>query len=427
MSRTPRLPTWMVGSGIIAVSMGVMNVTTYGFTLAAARLLGPAEYGVLAALMGLMLVLNVVSLGLQATAARRVAAAPEAVRRTETEIVWASYRAAIALGLLTLAASPALTVLLRFDSWWEGVLLAVGTMPLTIMGAQAGVLQGERRWLSLAGIYLAVGVGRLGFGLVGVLWRSDAVGAMAGVAVGNLVPALIGWWLLRHPSRTDDLEPGPAAPEASGRSRSVIGEVMHNSHALLAFFALANADVVAARITLSEQQAGLYAGGIILAKAVLFLPQFVVVLSFPSMASRAAEGLHVRALALVAALGACAVVGVLVLPGLAVLFVGGGEYDELRGHIWAFAVLGTLLAIIQMLVYEVVARQHRRAVFAIWLALGTLVLATPFVDSVGQLVATVAAVDVALLAVLVAVGSRGASPDALSPSPEPEVPLRADQ
>ena len=237
--------------------------------------------------MGLMLVLNVVSLGLQATAARRVAAAPEDVRRTETEIVWASYRAAIVLGLLTLAAVPALTVLLRFDSWWEGVLLAVGTMPLTIMGAQAGVLQGERRWLSLAGIYLAVGVGRLGFGLVG-----DAVaqrrrgrhgrggGRQPGPGAHRVVAAAPPL-----PHRRPGARCG-RGPQASGRSRSVIGEVMHNSHALLAFFALANADVVAARITLTEQQAGLYAGGIILAKAVLFLPQFVVVLSFPSMASR---------------------------------------------------------------------------------------------------------------------------------------------
>ena len=115
MTRTRPLPTWMVGSGVIAVSMGVMNVTTYAFTVASARLLGPSQFGVLAALMGLMLVLNVVSLGLQATAARRVAAAPDAVRRTETEIVWASYRAAAVMGFLTLAASPLLIALLRLD------------------------------------------------------------------------------------------------------------------------------------------------------------------------------------------------------------------------------------------------------------------------------------------------------------------------
>jgi O-antigen/teichoic acid export membrane protein len=74
--RRRSLPGWLVGSGVIAVAMGVMNLTTYGFTILAARLLGPAEYGALAAVMGLLLVVNVVSLGLQATGARRVSAAP---------------------------------------------------------------------------------------------------------------------------------------------------------------------------------------------------------------------------------------------------------------------------------------------------------------------------------------------------------------
>ena len=42
----------------------------------------------------------------------------------------------------------------------------------------------------------------------------------------------------------------------------------------------------------TDHDAGLYAGGLILAKAVLFLPQFVVVVAFPSMstAERAAPG-----------------------------------------------------------------------------------------------------------------------------------------
>lgn len=43
---------------VIAVAMAAMNLTTYGFTILAARLLGPVEYGALAAVMGLLLVLN---------------------------------------------------------------------------------------------------------------------------------------------------------------------------------------------------------------------------------------------------------------------------------------------------------------------------------------------------------------------------------
>ena len=72
----------------------------------------------------------------------------------------------------------------------------------------------------------------------------------------------------------------------------MLRETFHNSHALLAFFALSNADVIIARTTLDERQAGLYAGGLILTKAVLFLPQFVVVIAFPSMSRAGPTGVR---------------------------------------------------------------------------------------------------------------------------------------
>ena len=66
----------------------------------------------------------------------------------------------------------------------------------------------------------------------------------------------------------------------------MLREVAHNSHALLAFFALSTADVIVSRSVARRPRGGLYAGGLILAKAVLFLPQFVVVLALPCDGSR---------------------------------------------------------------------------------------------------------------------------------------------
>ena len=101
---------------------------------------------------------------------------------------------------------------------------------------------------------------------------------------------------------------------------------------LLAFFALSNVDIVIARNVLTEHDAGLYAGGLILTKAVLFLPQFVVVIAFPSMSTiaerrRALTG----SLGLIAAVGAVATAGAVVLPDLALIFVGGDELRRDRG------------------------------------------------------------------------------------------------
>jgi O-antigen/teichoic acid export membrane protein len=400
---------------VIAAAMGVMNLTTYGFTILAARLLGPVEYGALAAVMGLLLVLNVVSLGLQATGARRVAAAPGGRAAIEREVMRTSYRCALALGVISLAASPLIVSLLNLDSWLVAVLVAVTVVPLTVMGGQAGILQGERRWGPLALIYLGVGVGRLAFGLAALLVAPDNLGAMIGVTVGAFVPAIAGYWALRR-TALSAAPAGHPASSSAGAVGGVLRETFHNSHALLAFFALSNADVLIARSVLDEHLAGLYAAGLILTKAVLFLPQFVVVIVFPSMSSqRTARRLNLMALGLVFAIGLATVAGTAVLSGLAVTFVGGPEYDELRGSLWLFAALGTLLAMLQLMVYNVVARQRQRAVFAIWTALLVLLVVGAAMSSVRSLVLAVLAVDTLLFAVLLV--RAGVRSNRLEPEP----------
>ena len=402
-----RVPSWLVGSGVIAVAMAVMNVSTYGFTILAARLLGPGHYGALAALMGLLLVLTVVSLGLQATAARRVSADPAATVAIEQSTLSASYRSALVLGLLCLVVSPVVDWALRLDSWATAALLAVTVVPLTVMGGQSGILQGERRWFPLALVYLMNGLGRIGCGTVALLLRPDPLGAMLGVALGAFFPTVVGWFALRHPSRSAQPAPVPAPvpagpPEdAAAAPTRFLYEMVHNSHALLAFFALSNADVVLARTFLGDRQAGLYAGGLILSKAVLFLPQFVVVVAFPSMAEAGArKAMHLKSLALVLAIGALAVVAAAVLSGLAVVFIGGSEYAALQPALWTFAGLGTVLAMVQLMVYNVVARQDQRSVYLVWAALAVLLCAVPFVGTVTSLLTVVWCVDGLLLVVL---------------------------
>ena len=106
----------------MAVSISVANVATYGFTVLAARALGPHEYGAVAALLAASLVIGVLALGLQATAARRVSAEPEHRAEIEHEIIRVGWRAAVWLGLVLLVLSPLVERLLRLDS----VITAVG-------------------------------------------------------------------------------------------------------------------------------------------------------------------------------------------------------------------------------------------------------------------------------------------------------------
>ncbi len=389
---------------VIAVAMGVMNVATYGFTIVAARVLGPRDYGAFAALMGVLLVLMVASLALQATAARRIAATPDHVHQIEGVILKVGLQASLGVGLLCLVLAPVVNQVVRLDHLATAALIALAAAPLTLMGAQAGILQGERRWVPLAMIYLSVGVPRLAIGLAMILWRPTAFYAFLGVALAAYVPVLVGWLALRHPR-----EPGDHSPDHS--SRALWHETFHNSNTLLAFFALTNVDILVARNVLDSHQAGLYAGGLIMVKAVLFLPQFVVVLAFPSMSdASAARATLVKSLLVVALFGTAASMGALVLSGLAVIFVGGEEYSSIKDQLWVFAGLGTVLAMVQLLIYSVLARQARRAVLLVYFALLAVVGAGQLAGSVDELMLIVLGVDLALLASLVMVALRHSSP-----------------
>lgn len=390
---------------VIAVAMGVMNVATYGFTIIAARLLGPRDYGAFAALMGVLLVIMVGSLGLQATAARRIAAAPGHVHQIEGVILRVGLQASLGMGALCLALAPVIDQVVRLDSLPTAALVAFAAAPLTMMGAQAGILQGERRWGPLAAIYVGVGVSRLVIGTALILWRPTEFVAFLGVAVAAYVPVLVGWLALRHHPR----EPGDHSPEHS--SRALWHETLHNSNTLLAFFALSNVDILVARNVLDGHEAGLYAGGLIMAKAVLFLPQFVVVLAFPSMSNAsAARATLFKSLLVVVLLGGLTSLGVWILSGLAVVFVGGQEYSSIQAELWVFAGLGTVLSMVQLLVYSVLARQARRAVILVYAALLVLVVAGQLTESATELVLVVLAVDLTLLGSLVLVALRHSNP-----------------
>jgi O-antigen/teichoic acid export membrane protein len=382
---------------VIAVAMGIMNLSTYGYTVLAAHTIGKEAYGAFSALMGALLVISVLSLGLQATGARRISAHPEQVVAIERVVLGVGLRSAVVLGAVCLALAPVLNAVLHLDSLPTALMVGAAAFPLTYMGAQAGVLQGERRWGLLSLVYLGQGLGRVFFGVGLMAFWPTELAAMAGVALGCWVPVVIGALALSRP-RAD-------APHSEGHpGLELLREVGHSSQALLAFFALSNADILVARATMSDSEAGLYAAGLIMAKAILFLPQFVVVVAFPSMSKEeTSRTTLLAALGLSALLGGVGVLATLVLPSWAQVFVGGDDFAAITDDLWKFAIVGILLAMIQLLVYSALARRQGRAVILIWTALAVLVLGALAVDMATSLVLVVMAIDGALFLALLGV------------------------
>ena len=399
------------GGGGIIVGTAVMNVCTFGFTIVAAGILDTASYGAFFALLNLLMVVAVVNMGLQATAARRIVADPPAVAHIEHTILRVGYGTALAVGGGLAVLSPAVTWLLQLDSVVPALVLAALAVPTTIMGAHVGILQGEKRWGALTWVYVLAGVPRIA-GLVLLWWQPNESMALFGSGLGYIAPVVLGWWVLRRPRRdavprtsTSDGAPDVTAPWP------ILLESLRSARALLAFFALANVDIVVARHVLSDDASGLYAVGLLVAKIMLYLPQFVVIVMFPSLAtSHQRRRAIIRGTTAILALGAVCTLGVLLLAGVTADVLDSEKLGAVEDHLWLFAVLGTLLSITQLLVYATLARQGRRSIHLVWAALVVCVLAGSATTTPTQLLAVMITVTVVLTGALVVISLRSDTP-----------------
>src|SRR6266540_1850760 len=111
----------------IAPAMAVANGLNYAFNLVMLRLLEPADYGALGALLAVILIGTVPGLALQAVVARHTA-------------LRAGDRRAV----------PALAAFLHLGSSAPALWLAANVLPLPIVSALQGMLQGAQHFGALA-------------------------------------------------------------------------------------------------------------------------------------------------------------------------------------------------------------------------------------------------------------------------------------
>lgn len=339
---------------LVSVALAANNAASYLLTVVAARLLVPDVFGELGALLALMVVGVVPAMGLQTVVALRVAAGGGHRQLGR----------AMALGLTTTAAvtaaavalSPVVVVVLRLDGLWQALWLAASLAPLSLLGFFHGVLQGTGRFHRLAVMIGLEALGKAGGALAGLLLAGTTGGTVAGAAIGSTVVAAIGWVMC-------------GAPRPTRRAPGELAAVVHAAQAMLALVLLVNLDLLLARYFLSGSEAGEYAIGATLTKIAYWLPSAVGVLVLPRLADPADRARAVRvALAVCAGLDALVVVGAAVFgPQLAVL-IGGSQYTGADLPMWCFALVGSLLALVQILLFSRIAHGDRRSAGLVWLA-----------------------------------------------------------
>ena len=329
--RQPTTPSRaLLGSGLfVGLATFAANGLNALFQIALARVLSPAEYSVLVALVVITLIAAVPPLAFQASVAREVALeldggrsdrAGAALRDTVRGLVpWA-------LGVLLLGGVVSAVMAVAGSGDAAATFATTSTIAFAlVIPAVWGGLLGARLFLvfglaqlAFAGTRFAAG---LGIGLAG----GDAAAVMGGVAAATALTLGLTFLPLRGLWH---------AAERAGRRRLATLPNAAAATGLTVLMALATVDVLVANLAFSSTTAGSYGVASVCARVQLLLPIGVVTVLFPRVATLRDPERERRHL--LAGLGVVATLGALVT---AVLWVFAGPIvDDIFGEKYHAAV-----------------------------------------------------------------------------------------
>jgi glycosyltransferase involved in cell wall biosynthesis/O-antigen/teichoic acid export membrane protein len=385
-------------TGMLVLALGLLNGSNYLFHVVVSRQLGPSDYGALAALLAILLVLSV-PLGVLQTLIAQRAAALRAQGNEEdvTELAASTTRGVLPLvlaaGVATLLLAAPLLALFLDVSFASASLLAPVVVLGTLCAIPLGVLQGTMRFGAFAVVVLSGVVVRLVSGIGFVEAGLGVPGAMLAGSLAAAVSLVVGFSLVGLR--------GGVLTKVRGSLEGLRGGFRVALFALVAFWLLAQVDIVLARHFLDPEEAGFYSSAGLLARALPFMAAAVAFVAFPRFVTareRGEDALHWlrTSLVAVAVLVVAAFVILVPLRNVIVELTFGERYGPAASLLPLLCVGMGALALVGLLTYFHIAMGSRAHVIPIAGLVLEVALILLFHDSAEQIAAIVAAVAVAV-------------------------------
>jgi len=363
----------LLGGGGLAffVASCVSNGSNFLFHVIMSRILGPATYGALGSLLGVITIVTFAVGALQATVTQGVAEragtgarGPLALRR---HILQAGFAAAASLCVIT-ALSPTIEHYLHLASPMPVIMLSLYVALTLLTLVPQGVLLGQLRFRVVALSLVGGALVRLGTGIVLTELGLGLEGALVASVLSACAVLFVLLWPLRH--------------EVWNSSGDVVA--IHLSSAALAvaalggFATLVGVDSFLARHYLGGLASGEYVAAATGARIALFLPGAIALIAFPKFAAARGAGVEARrvlttSLLAVAGLEAIAVGVMLLVPHLLISILFGAKYEQAAGALRILSLPAAGLGLISVLVYFYLAGRSLRSLFC-WVGVALAVV-----------------------------------------------------
>ena len=352
--------------GLAAATMG-SNLVAVVFTVIFTRALGADGYGSLAALLNLTVILFVPGSALQVAAAReatlgRLGRGGELSGTLER---WGRHIliALVVVAVVSAVAREPLARLINVEQEWAAAAVPATAVLWLLLCLQRGLLQSARAYRAVGLSVLLEALGRLALAVVLVVAGLGVTGAYLGTLASLALTAAALAWLHRRRLGPPDLHSRPHPLPALVRDATL------PIAALTLVAALQNVDVIMAKHVLTETVAGVYAATTVAAKAVVWIAVGLGFWVLPEATRRAAAGrdarpVLARALGVIAALSAAALVIFALVPELLLRTAFGADYESGADVLLMLGAAYALLASSYLCV-QFLLGLHRRAVIPV--------------------------------------------------------------
>lgn len=360
----------LVSSGVLLfLALNVANVSNYLYQVIMGRSLhAHGNYSLLNSVVQLVNVVAPSLTFLQTASAKAIASATEApvplAQPWHDPLTRAALKWCGVATLIFILASPLIAGAIHTSSVGPALILAAGVIPAAMLAIGQGRLQGLHALRAFAILAISVAVLRLILGPLAVALGTGVTGAGMALALAAFLGST---WALYRTRRA-----GPVSVAA------VRGDLGRGAFALVFFWLMVSADIVAARVFLTinhGQTANQYTAASVVGKAVFWLPAAVTIAVYPRVARDRSRGtsttaLLVRSMILTLGLSSFAVLALKVLgPTVIPIFYGHG-YDQASRLSWEVGLAVIPFALGNLLVYYHLASEGVRVAVAVAVAAG---------------------------------------------------------
>ena len=340
----------LIRDGIILFTATMIaNASGYIYHLGMGRILGPADYGALGAILSLLYILLVPFNVIQTTISKFVAKFK--ANGQENKIKYLFYYSLKKLFILSIVSLVLFIIISPFIASFINIsthnlfIISILIPFVLLLPVNRGFFQGYQTFKPLGINIVIEAFSKLIFGFILVLLGFGLSGAIIGIILSYVIPLIASFfWLGKsYSKKSEDIE-----------IKSIYKysfPVLLTMLSLTAFYSL---DVILVKHYFNDLSSGFYAAASLLGRIVFFASLSISMVMFPKVAEMDAmkkPNVHIlnKALLIVALISAAITIGYFVLPKLIVMLLFGYEYLEIASYIAHFALLMSFFSLSYLL------------------------------------------------------------------------------